>query len=303
MTNRFYESLLNYITPKERQRLYTVLQKSGARIRGFRFTKNTSLKIIATSVKNNEGLFLKYLATSYKPEYSSKEEAIDAISPETAILCFTYFIKINALTEDDEKIWLPLISSEDKSIDSKNKADQETDQVAKEKKRADEFRQKYLTVKKDLQKLESEYSIAKETTEKLQKDYEAQNKDFLIIKEELLKEKAAYAEYREDAERQIKELKESLAAKIKECVLAQHQVLVLQSTEETDINGISVLTYSRIIELKSLSPQYSEILFVVNDLPFAIKRKLYKMEDLQDKFRAFSTHNELLEYIEKRSAH
>lgn len=70
-------------------------------------------------------------------------------------------------------------------------------------------------------------------------------------------------------------------------------------TDETDELGVDMLTYDNILKLLEIADRYNKILLVINDLPFSAKRKIQKIDAIQEKLVTFSTKQEMLEYAKQ----
>lgn len=295
VTDNFYTDLLTYISLKAKQQLCAVLQKNGVRIKGFRLSRDIPSKILANYLARNEVSFHKLLIKSYKHDFNSKDEAVQAFSPDNAIMCLTYFLNIG---ENDEEFFLNLISS----TETKN-IKQEEIKVSKEKKKSDEFRNKYIEAQKNVIQLEKQLVTANNQInqqEKIIKEYEM---EILSIKEEIIKLNAQNDLICNDYRNRILELESIIVESSVSKKNVQNKIVVIQKDLSDMGEGVCVVCYDQIGLLYEISHQYSEILFVANELPFPVKRQIYKIQDVQNKFHVFKTKSELQSYIEKRSTY
>lgn len=95
----------------------------------------------------------------------------------------------------------------------------------------------------------------------------------------------------------IRELEETVIEQTRISELQCRKILVLSNCNEQGFPGVTTLQYHHISQLEIFASDYSEILFVINDVPFPVKRHIQKIDEIQDKIHTFSTHTELMEYI------
>lgn len=100
MTEKIYCAFLDYLSSKEKQKLCVNLQKREVRVNGFRMIKDVPSKILALHISKNEKAFFKILQECYTQTFADQNEAIKAFSPDTAVLCLTYFLCKNSVDEN-----------------------------------------------------------------------------------------------------------------------------------------------------------------------------------------------------------
>ena len=337
MTDKFYCAFLDYLSIKEKQSLCGNLQKRNIRVKGFRMTKDIPSKILAPHIARNERSFFKILLECYKPTYADRDAAVDAFSPDTAVLCLTYFVRENIADED-------FLNSLFQKASNTPVEPKESTSESKLQKKYEEFRQKYLAAHKEAEHLKKEleaekkeshrlsellssketdvenlqaeihaHGIAQNELQQAQRDLEKmkkENQDLLAL---LSAQDTMISDLRAEIDAKVTEHHETVAAltqciseleakKVEHTNTTPHpdrRILILVSDESECVNGANSLPYSKIPQLSEIHEDYTEILFVTNDLPFHLKRRIHKMSDIQSKIHTFSTKSELLEYIEK----
>ena len=118
--------------------------------------------------------------------------------------------------------------------------------------------------------------------------------------------KEALRQFEEESESTITQLK-SRVSELENAIVAYQPadtiqvapILIVMDTDETDELGVDVLTYDNILKLLEIADRYDKILVVINDLPFSAKRKIYKIDAIQEKLVTFSTKQEMLEYAKQ----
>jgi len=82
--------------------------------------------------------------------------------------------------------------------------------------------------------------------------------------------------------------------------MQSRKILVISNSLQQSFAGVMVLPYDRITELNHMVGDYSEILYVPNDMPFSGKRYIQKLDQIQEKLHQFYTYTELIDYLENR---
>ena len=80
--------------------------------------------------------------------------------------------------------------------------------------------------------------------------------------------------------------------------MQNRKILVISNSIQQYFAGVMVLPYDRIKELNHMVSDYSEILYVPNDMPFPSIRYIQKLDCIQEKLHLFCTHTELIDYLE-----
>lgn len=292
MTEQSYRDFLDYLSRKEKQTLCSHLEKR-FKVNGFRSVNTVPHKILAQVLAKNELKLFNLLQDCYSPTFANKDEAIGAFTPDTAVLCFTYFVKESIL---DENTLMQLLQKQEPSavIPGQLVSDNRF------QKKTDEFRKKYLATYKVLTETKERLeSVQRENTE-LKKEINQKEQALSALENKMLSVNAERERENEALKRGIDELKKYIQEQDR--IIEQHETQSLVLLKENDINipGVTVLLYDDITQLTSVINNFSELLFVANDLPFRVKRHIYKYEILKEKMHVFSTNNELLEYLGKR---
>lgn len=292
MTELFYCKLLDYISPKEKQNLCSIMQKRKAQIRGYSMLKNVPTLRLARFIAQNEHKFFKTLDEFYSPVYTDYKQAIEDFSPNTAINCFVYFLKNQKIDEEflfslmeKKELTVPVESSP--PIPSK-----------KTQKKYEEFRQKYLVAYKELEQLKSKLSNFEKDNIELKSLLTQQEQSYMLLQTELDETKQSYVTEVCLLKKHIEYLENILNQKNTEIDNPIKSFIIL--TEDTfDINGVTPLPFDKVSQLSDMVKTHQKLLFVTNNLPFHIKRIIYKIEGIQDKIQTFSTKADMIEYIEK----
>lgn len=313
------------------------LQKRNVRINGFRMNKEIPSRILASHIAKNERSFFKILQECYKPTYMNRDAAMEAFSPDTAVLGLTYFVCENITDEDFLNSLLqktvnssaePVASSADSKI----------------QKKYEEFRQKYLTAHRELEQVKKELDTEKKENQRLRellsareteaetlqtelhnrgiehielqqtrRDLEQVKKDYQDLAASLSAKDTLIVDLRAEIEAKtihhndevavltqlISELESKNAERANVDARADRRILVLVSDETELITGADSLPFNKIPQLIEIHEDYTDILFIKNDLPFYLRRCIHKMSSVQDKLHAFATKVQLMEYIEK----
>ena len=77
--------------------------------------------------------------------------------------------------------------------------------------------------------------------------------------------------------------------------MQSRKILVISNSLQQSFAGVMVLPYDRITELNHMVGDYSEILYVPNDMPFPSRRYIQKLDYIQEKLHVFCTHAELID--------
>ena len=283
MTEKFYVALWNYISEKEKIKLCDNLARSKFQINGFRLNKGIPTQILAAKIVKCEKLFLTVLQRKYPVSYADSSAALEAINPETAVGCVAYLAQNQML--DEEKLMSLLAGGTAREIQ-----DRQQDSSYKSKKKVEEFRKKYLLAHKEAEGLKMDLSRILEENNLLKKQ-------ILDKENELENSRKNFLEYRETADAKIASLNIKLTElenSIKE--ESKNNILILTACEN-DFEGMAILTYSKMLGLESLPEKYDEILYVVNETPFSVRRRIHKLHSIQSKIKSFSTKSELETYL------
>lgn len=293
MTDKFYLRLLEYINQKEKQSLIRIFQKKRVRIDGFRMNTDIPPKLLATYLAKNEKYFFKILQEFYTPSYADKDAAVNAFTSDTAILCFTYFVN----NEDLDETFLTSLMGSQSIIPNEN-IPLSLDKKAQKK--SDEFRQKYLSDHKELLKVKQELESALQHVRTLQKALEEKDKELNIVQDKVQYIQNDHQNTCKALNGRINELEGVIHLQEQLANSLKNRMLVLLKDEAENCKGINTLAYGQIAKLITIVNDYSEILFVANDIPFSAKRQINKIDGILEKLHSFSTMGELREYIEKR---
>ena len=83
--------------------------------------------------------------------------------------------------------------------------------------------------------------------------------------------------YIDQLKRRVQELEESISEYQTAPTVQSVSILLIMDTDESNGLGIDTLTYDNISKLSEVIDKYDEILVVINDIPFTIKRKIHKI--------------------------
>ena len=275
MTQNFYCNFLEYLSPKEKSVLLGHIQKHKVRIDGFRTIKDVPSRLLALHFSKNEKVLFDILKECYSTTYVDEEDAINNFSPDSAVTCFAYLIQVN---KADETKLMSLMESNQIEIPTKNIVIAD----GKSKKKSDEFRKKYLTTYKELEQ-------AKEQLRDLNKENQS-----LRIELESQKHKEIVSSMQE----KIDKLETECSRLSRITYMQSRKILVISNSLQQSFAGVMVLPYDQITELNHMVGDYSEILYVPNDMPFPSRRYIQKLDYIQEKLHVFCTHAELIDYLE-----
>ena len=284
MTKDFYTNFLSYISPKELKKLYSNLCKQKLSVNGYTPPKTPKAMLLAPLIAKNEKAFFNVLEKFYTPSFDNCDDATSAFAPDTAVTCLTYLVNSGMTNETS------LMSLLEKKDDIREEI-QASPETGKAKKKAEEFREKYLSTRRELLQLRDDY-----------KKLQAENTE---LKSELSTE-TNRRQFEEESEFTITQLK-SRVSELENAIVAYQPadtiqaapILIVMDTDETDELGVDMLTYDNILKLLEIADRYNKILLVINDLPFSAKRKIQKIDAIQEKLVTFSTKQEMLEYAKQ----
>ena len=295
MTKDFYTSFLNYISQKELKRLYSNLSKSRQKlsVNGFPPNKTPPIASLAHEITRREKAFFDVLEESYSPVFDSCDDAIKVFSPDMAVTCLVYLIK-NGMT--DETLLSSLLEK-GTAVQEKVQLPQET---GKSKKKAEEFREKYLSTRRELLQLKNNYTNLQTENASLKTELSRKSSELDSVRETFrhFEEKSLSAI--DQLKGRVQELEESISEYQTAHTVQAASILLIVDMDESDGLGVDTLTYDNISKLFEIIDKYDEILLVINDIPFTIKRKIHKVATLQEKLVTFSTKQEMLEYAKQR---
>ena len=300
-------------------------------------TKDIPSRILASHIAKNERSFFKIIQDCYKPTYMNRDAAVEAFSPDTAVTGLTYFVRENIADEDFFNSLLqktadrpaePKASSADSKIQKKYEefrqkyltSRRELEQVKKEldvAKKENQRLSELLSVKEteavNLQTELHNRGIAHIELQQARRDMEQVKKDNQDLAVSLSAKDTLIVNLRAEIEAKtiqhndevaaltqlISELESKNAESTNLDARSDRRILILVSDETEGVIGAASLPFCKIPQLVEIHEEYTEILFVTNDLPFHLKRRIHKMSDIQNKIHTFSTKSDLLEYIEK----
>ena len=291
MTQNFYCKFLEYITPKEKFILLGHIQKRKIRIDGFRTIKDVHYKLLASYFSRNEKVLFEILNECYSTTYADEEEAIHDFSPDSAVACFAYLIQIG---KADETKLISLMESNQIEIPSKNIviADE------KSKKKSDEFRKKYLTAYKELEQAKEQIRGLNQENHNLRIELESQKQKVTLLEKNVERSDKKHKEIVSSMQEKIDKLEKECSTLSRIAYMQSRKILVISNSVQQPFAGVMVLPYDRITELNHMVGDYSEILYVPNDMPFPSRRYIQKLDYIQEKLHVFCTHAELIDYLE-----
>lgn len=322
MTKELYVSFLNYLSPKELKRLYSNLLKCSISVKGFRGQPPPTI-MLANHIVRNEKAFYESINRFYPPTFSNKDEAIAAFTPDHAVTCLAFFQKEGV---DETLLSQLLVDRIHVSLqDESNIVDEKGKTIKKE----DKFREKYMAERRERQRIEQEYEELRRKHEQLQaeeikwklatiqteqsrqdveKEISLLKHENVELQNELLQRKKSEDKAEEkqremevkiqELEEQIVQLKSRSVPANTEKIAEDKDILLLAEDNREVHNGVKVLTYDHISELKDIAAKYQMIIYVQSDIPFSVKRKLERLKSVALKLHAFKTKGEMIEYIE-----
>lgn len=249
--------------------------------------------MLATEITKSEKTFFKVLEEFYLPAFDNSDAATQSFSPDTAVICLAYFVKNGMM---DEAFLMSLLEVDD-TVQNEIKA---LSGDGKSKKKAEEFREKYLSTRREFLQLQEKYS-------ELQADNLALQSALIAKQDELKSTKDAFQHFQEESltrinkfQKRIQELENCIAEYQAVDINQTPTILLIMDTDKFSETGTDILTYDNILRLSGIADRYHEILLVVNDLPFSVRRKIYKIDKIREKLITFSTKQEMIEYVRQR---
>lgn len=293
MTQDFYCKFLEYLSPKDRSVLLGHIQKHKIRINGFRTIEDVPSRLLAANFTKNEKIFFEILRECYPTTYTNEEEAINDFSPDSAVACFAYLIQVNKV---DEIKLISLMETNSIEIPTPNVV------VAndKDKKKSDEFRRKYLVVYKELEQAKKQLRDLNEENQNLRIELESQKQKMTLLKKDMECRDKEHKEIVSSMQEKIDKLEKECSELSRIAHVQSRKVLVISNSLQQSFTGVVILPYDRITELNYMLNDYSEILYVPNDMPFSNRRYIQKLSNIQEKLHRFYAHTELVDYLENR---
>ncbi len=293
MTQKFYCNFLEYISSKEKSVLLGHIQKHKVRIDGFRTIKDVPSILLALHFSKNEKVLFEILRECYSTTYADEEDAINDFSPDSAVTCFAYLIRVN---KADETKLMSLMESNPIEIPKKNIVIAD----GKSKKKSDEFRKKYLTAYKELEQAKEQLRDLKEENQSLHTELESQKQKVTLLEKDVERRDKEHKEIVSFMQEKIDKLETECSRLSRITYIQSRKILVISNSIQQSFAGVTVLSYDRITELNHIFSDYSEILYVPNDMPFSSRRSIQKLDQIQEKLHQFYTQTELVDYLENR---
>lgn len=293
MTQNFYYNFLEYLSPKEKSVLLGHIQKHKIRIDGFRTIKDVPSKLLSLYFYKNEKVLFEVLRECYSTTYADEEDAINDFSPDSAVTCFAYLIQVN---KADETKLMSLMESNQIEIPSKNIVVAE----GKSKKKSDEFRKKYLIAYKELEQVKEQLRDLNEENQSLYIELESQKQKVTLLEKDVERSDKEHQEIVSSMQEKIDLLEKECRRLSRITYMQSRKILVISNSVQQSFSGVMVLSYDRITELNHIAGDYSEILYVPNNMPFPSRRYIQKLDYIQEKLHLFCTHAELIDYLENR---
>lgn len=293
MTKEFYTSFLNYIGPKELRKLYLNLREQKLPFKGFSSGKKTPpIEMLAPQIAKSEKIFFNVLEEQYVPAFDNCDDATNSFTPDTAVTCLTYFVKSGMA---DESFLTSLMTK-----GAKQEPTQFSTKAGKAERKTEEFREKYLSTRRELLQVKENYAKLQSENTSLKSELAATSSELNIAKEKLQRFEKESSATVDQLKKHIQELEESISKYQLTNSIQSAPILLMMDADESIELDVDTLTYDNISKLFEVIDKYDEILLVINDVPFAIKRKIQKIDALQDKLVTFSTKQEMIEYAKQR---
>lgn len=284
---------MEYISSKEKSVLLGHIQKHKVRIDGFRTIKDVPSILLALHFSKNEKVLFEILRECYSTTYADEEDAINDFSPDSAVTCFAYLIRVN---KADETKLMSLMESNPIEIPKKNIVIAD----GKSKKKSDEFRKKYLTAYKELEQAKEQLRDLKEENQSLHTELESQKQKVTLLEKDVERRDKEHKEIVSFMQEKIDKLETECSRLSRITYIQSRKILVISNSIQQSFAGVTVLSYDRITELNHIFSDYSEILYVPNDMPFSSRRSIQKLDQIQEKLHQFYTQTELVDYLENR---
>ena len=270
MTQNFYCNFLEYLSPKEKSVLLGHIQKHKVRIDGFRTIKDVPSRLLALHFSKNEKVLFDILKECYSTTYVDEEDAINNFSPDSAVTCFAYLIQVNKANETK---LMSLMESNQIEIPTKNIVIAD----GKSKKKSDEFRKKYLTAYKELEQAKEQLRDLNEENQSLRIELESQKQRVTLLEKDVERSDKEHKEIVSSMQEKIDKLETECSRLSRITYMQSRKILVISNSLQQSFAGVMVLPYDRITELNHMVGDYSEILYVPNDMPFPSRRYIQKL--------------------------
>lgn len=170
----------------------------------------------------------------------------------------------------------------------------------KSKKKSDEFRKKYLTAYKELEQAKEQLRDLKEENQSLHTELESQKQKVTLLEKDVERRDKEHKEIVSFMQEKIDKLETECSRLSRITYIQSRKILVISNSIQQSFAGVTVLSYDRITELNHIFSDYSEILYVPNDMPFSSRRSIQKLDQIQEKLHQFYTQTELVDYLENR---
>ena len=300
MTEAFYKKLLQYSNVSERQAFLSNLEKKKFKVDGYRSLRNVPPSLLARLLTRNEATVIHALK-DIGGNYSSIEEALADFRNGNILKTYSFILSNQEVTEeqliaimDDQAESIP--SDADKTIEKMQAA------LIDLNNKHQELKKEYSAIKKRVNALVKE-------NEKLEKDLKTANENITRItadaqkaEEKITSQAREFDQIRSGFVQQIQELKkenEGLREQNEEAAKAPILVL-LKERVNIPLNWVLVRTYDFVASLNNENAvDYSEILYVYNEMPLSLRIKIQRIEEAQSKVKTFTTNHELLKYVEE----
>lgn len=168
----------------------------------------------------------------------------------------------------------------------------------KSKKKSDEFRKKYLTAYKELEQAKEQLRDLNEENQSLRIELESQKQRVTLLEKDVERSDKEHKEIVSSMQEKIDKLETECSRLSRITYMQSRKILVISNSLQQSFAGVMVLPYDRITELNHMVGDYSEILYVPNDMPFPSRRYIQKLDYIQEKLHVFCTHAELIDYLE-----
>ena len=156
----------------------------------------------------------------------------------------------------------------------------------------------YLTAYKELEQAKEQLRDLNEENQSLRIELESQKQKVTLLEKDVERSDKEHKEIVSSMQEKIDKLETECSRLSRITYMQSRKILVISNSLQQSFAGVMVLPYDRITELNHMVGDYSEILYVPNDMPFPSRRYIQKLDYIQEKLHVFCTHAELIDYLE-----
>lgn len=300
MTEAYYKKLLQYLNTSEKQAFLSCLEKKKFKVDGYRTLEKAPPLLLARLLTKNEATVIHALK-DLGDNYSSIEEALADFRSGNVIKTYSFIVSNQEVTEEQ---LIAIMDAQSESVPSDADKTIERLQAA-----LFDLSTKHQELKKEYTASKKKVNALVKENDKLEKELKTANDSIIRVSADAQKAEATITSQAREYDQkisgfvqQIQELKkenEELRAQNREAAKAPILVL-LKERVSIPLNWVLVRTYDFVASLNNENAvDYSEILYVYNEMPLSLRIKIQRIEEAQRKVKTFTTNHELLNYVKE----